>query len=116
MTKLHLTLFISLFSFFLFSQTKKVATESIADCEGAMNIFKSGDYTLQFTGDNGEKNELSNYPSLTDFSDDNVVWVTYIAENDGVLSLDASVTENYLQMVIFEETSNICIELSKGIA
>lgn len=116
MTKLHLTIFISLFSFLLFSQTKKVATESISDCEGAMNIFKSGDYTLQFTGDSGEKKELSNYPSLSDFSDENVIWVSYIAENDGVLSLEASLTQDYLQMAIFEETSNICIELSKGIA
>lgn len=116
MTKLHLTIFISLFSFLLFSQTKKVETESISDCEGAMNIFKSGDYTLQFTGDSGDKQEIANYPSLTDISDENIIWVSYIAENDGVLSLEASLTQDYLQMVIFEETSNICIELSKGIA
>jgi len=117
MTKLHLSIFISLFSLTLFSQTKKVSAESIADCAGAVNLFKSGDYTIQFTGTGGNTDELSGYPSLTDVSDNNLVWVSYIAEFDGMLSFDASISQDYLQMIVFEETtSNICIELPKGIA
>lgn len=117
MTKLLVTIYISLISTLLFSQTKKVDAESIADCSGAMNLFKSGNYTIQFTGSSGNHQELANYPSLSDISDDNLVWISYIAENDGVLSFDASITQDFLQMIVFEEVgSNICNELLKGSA
>lgn len=117
MTKLNLTIFLALYSFIVFSQGKKISAESISDCGGAMNIFKSGNYSIQFTGDGGKTNELVNYPSLKDISDDNIVWISYIAENEGTLSFDASISQNFLQMIVFIETkSNICIELSNGTA
>lgn len=117
MTKLTLTIFIAFCTTLIFAQSKKVATESIADCAGAMNIFKSGNYTLQFTGGPGNIKELANYPSLTDVSDQNIIWVSYIAENDGLLNFEATIPQDYLQMIVFQETtSNICVELSKGIA
>lgn len=117
MVNLRLTIVFVLFSAFLFSQAKKIETYSIADCEGAVNIFKSGNYSVQFTGSGGKKVELSNYPSLTDVSETNIVWVSYIAPSDGVLSLNASLANDYIQMVLFEETEkNICNEFQSGIA
>lgn len=117
MKKLHLLLFISLFSFTLFSQLKKADAESIADCSGAINIFRSGNYSLQFTGSLGNYAELINYPSLTDVSDENLVWVSFIPEYDGTLSFEASLDQDFLQMVVFEEMkSNICLELANGAA
>lgn len=117
MTKIRLTIFLTLLSTLLFAQAKKPAVESIADCSGAMNIFKSGSYTLQFTGTSGNSKELESYPSLAEIGDANLIWVSYIAENDGQLSFDASIAQDYLQMVIFQEiTSNICVELPKGVA
>lgn len=117
MAKLYLTLFISFFSLVLFSQTKKVATDPISDCSGSMNIFNSGVYSIQFTGGPGNYRELISYPSLSSIPEDNLIWISYIAEQDGTLSFDASIPQDYLQMIIFEETSsNICYELSRGIA
>ncbi|MEN9440331.1 MAG: hypothetical protein RLZ33_407 [Bacteroidota bacterium] len=117
MVNLRLIIVFVLFSTFLFSQAKKIETFSIADCEGAVNIFKSGNYSVQFTASGGQKPELSNYPSLTDISENNIVWISYIAPSDGVLSLKASLPNDYLQMVIFEEMeNNICSELPRGVA
>lgn len=117
MIRLSITLFILSLSTLLFSQTKKAPVSSIADCEGAMNIFKSGSYSIQFTGTPGNTLELANYPSLSTISDQNLVWITFIADEDGTLSFDATISQDYLQMVVFDEmTSNVCVELSKGIA
>ena len=46
MAKIHLTLLILLLTSLLFAQDKKVAASTLADCEGAMNIFKSGKYSI----------------------------------------------------------------------
>lgn len=117
MTKIYLTFLYVLLTASLFAQAKKTGSSSLADCEGAMNIFKSGKYSIQFTGSGGEKQEFSNYPSLKDISDLNTVWVSFIPEYDGVLSLDASISQDYLQMVIFEEdVKDVCLELGSGIA
>lgn len=117
MTKVHLTLIISLFSLTLLSQTRKAGNTAISDCSGAINIFKSGNYSIQFTGEGGAVDELSNYPSLTDMNTQNIIWISYIAENDGLLSFDASITQGELQMVLFAENKmNICNALSLGSA
>lgn len=117
MLRLSLTIFILSLSSLLFSQTKKPVAASIADCEGAMNIFKSGNYSIQFTGSPGNTLELANYPSLSAISDQNLIWVTFIADEDGTVSFDASISQDYLQMIIFDEmTSNVCVELSRGVA
>ena len=82
-----------------------------------MNIFKSGKYSIQFTGTAGAKNEFSNYPSLISVSDLNTAWVSFIPEYDGILSFDASVSQNFLKMVVFiEDKNDICLDLGKGIA
>jgi outer membrane protein OmpA-like peptidoglycan-associated protein len=47
----------------------------------------------------------------------NIIWVSYIADNDGVLSFNANINQGDLQMVIFLETkTNICSALSTGSA
>lgn len=116
MTKIYLTFLMSLFSTVFFAQPKK-SGESISDCLGAMNLFKSGKYAIQFAGSGGSEKEFANYPSLSELSDENVVWLSFIAEYDGTLSLTASLKQDYLQMVIFEEgRTDICGEIGKGIA
>ena len=84
--KLTLSIFSFLLTFSLFAQAKKIEMNSIADCDGAVNIFKSGKYSIQFTGVAGAKNEFSNYPSLISVSDLNTAWVAFIPEYDGILS------------------------------
>lgn len=112
-----LSIFSILLVFSLFAQAKKIESASIADCEGAMNIFKSGKYSIQFTGTAGAKNEFSNYPSLSSVSDLNTAWISFIPEYDGILSFDASISQNYLKMVVFiEDKNDICLDLGKGIA
>lgn len=117
MTRVLLTIFLSLTFLCIQAQTEKVQSESIADCEGAINVFKSGNYSIQFTGKPGYVDDLLNYPSLSDISSKNIVWVSFIADADGVLTLDATINENFIQMIIFQETtSNVCVELSNGTA
>jgi outer membrane protein OmpA-like peptidoglycan-associated protein len=117
MVKLILTILTIFTTTLLFAQGKKAGGESIADCQGAMNLFKSGKYSIQFTGAGGTNREFANYPSLSDFSDENTAWVSFIPEYDGTLSLNASVSQGYVQMVIFEEDKrDICIDLSDGAA
>ena len=117
MIRALLTIFLILTFATLHAQTEKEQSESIADCEGAVNLFKSGNYSIQFTGKPGYIDDLMNYPSLSDISSKNIVWISYIADADGVLTLDAQINENFLQMIIFQETtSNVCVELSNGTA
>lgn len=115
--KLVFSIIFILFTVSLFAQAKKIENASLADCEGAMNIFKSGKYSIQFTGSSGAKNEFSNYPSLSTISDLNTVWISFIPDYDGVLSFEASIAQNSLKMVLFiEEKNDICLDLNKGIA
>lgn len=117
MTKILLSILFLITSVALFAQGTKSGGETVADCSGAMNIFKSGKYTIQFTGSGGNIKEFANYPSLTDVSDLNVVWAAFIPEYDGTLSLNASIGQDYLQMVIFEEgKKDICLEIGSGVA
>ena len=117
MIRTLLTIFLIFTFSTLHAQTEKEQSESIADCEGAVNLFKSGEYSIQFTGKPGFIDDLMNYPSLSDISSKNIIWISYIADNDGVLTLDAQINENFLQMIIFQETtSNVCVELSNGTA
>jgi outer membrane protein OmpA-like peptidoglycan-associated protein len=117
MIRALLTIFLILTFATLHAQTEKEQSESIADCEGAVNLFKSGNYSIQFTGKPGYLDDLTNYPSLSEISSKNIVWISYIADADGVLTLDAQINENFLQMLIFQETtSNVCVELSNGTA
>lgn len=117
MIKILLTISIVLQLFNLIAQSDSEQSESIADCEGAVNLFTNGNYSIQFPGKPGYIDDLLNYPSLADISSKNIVWISYIAESDGVVTFNASISENYLQMIVFQEmTNNVCLELSNGTA
>jgi outer membrane protein OmpA-like peptidoglycan-associated protein len=103
--------------FSLIGQTEKELSESIGDCEGAVNLVANGSYSVQFPGKPGYVDDLLNYPSLSGVSGKNTVWISYTAESDGIINMSASVSDNYLQMIVFEEnTENICSDLSRGTA
>ncbi len=117
MTKVLLTIVVSLFSFLIFSQTKKAGNDPFSDCSGAVNIFKSGSYSLQFTGGSGLVDELINYPSLADMNNKNIIWVSFIADDDGILSFNANIDQGEIQMVLFiEGETNVCNALTSGSA
>ena len=72
---------------------------------------------MQFTGEGGFVDEFSNYPSLSDMNTKNIIWVSYIADNDGTLSFNANVNQGDLQMILFiESKTNICNALTLGTA
>ena len=117
MRKYLLTALIFLVSLLSSAQGRRNNLDQIGDCEGAINIFKSGDYTLQFPGNGGLFDEFSAYPSLSDLSKSNVIWLTYIADYSGTLTLSTEIDQNYIQMVVFEEgAGDICQELALGSA
>lgn len=117
MEKLLLTALIVCLSLLASAQGKRNNLEQIGDCEGAVNIFKSGDYTLQFPGNGGLFDEFEAYPSLSDVSKGNVIWLTFIADYTGTLTITNEIDQNYIQMVVFEEgAGDICQELAMGTA
>jgi outer membrane protein OmpA-like peptidoglycan-associated protein len=117
MNRRFISILLILFSISIHLQAQKTQSESIADCEGAVNLFKSGNYSIQFTGKPGYIDDLSNYPSLTAISANNVIWISFIADEDGVVTFEAEINQNFLQMIVFEETKgDVCAELTKGTA
>ena len=116
MTKIVI-LFVSLhLSTFLFSQAMELIDMPPNSCEGAVNIFNNGTFSLEFTGDNGEP-YIAGYPSLSNVTEENTLWCSYIANEDGELSFTASTESEYLQMVVFQqEEKGICEELRNGYA
>lgn len=84
-------------------------------CEGAINIFESGNFQMQFNG--GSDNSFTSYPSLNVIDSKNTLWCSYIAPEAGTIKMNAHVASGYLQMVIFEQDfDDICGEISMGVA
>jgi len=84
-------------------------------CEGAINIFESGNYQLQFNG--GSDNSFTSYPSLSVIDSENTLWCSYIAPEAGSIKMNAHVATGFVQMVIFEQDfDDICGEISMGVA
>jgi outer membrane protein OmpA-like peptidoglycan-associated protein len=110
MFKVFITILFLTLNFSLISQSKKGEAKSFSECMGAIEINNTGAYSFQFTGTKEEKLDLKNYPSLKDFSKTNLIWVTFFAEEDGILFLDASVNTNYLQMAVFDENDTYSCE------
>ena len=83
---------------------------------GAINIFENGDFKLQFTGKRSSTS-LEAYPSLIEVSNDNLIWVNFIAPENGKLTFNASVESDYLQMIVFDEMNgDICGEIKQGVS
>jgi outer membrane protein OmpA-like peptidoglycan-associated protein len=107
-------LYISFFNFAnFFSQMDK----GISDCEGAINIFQSGSFSLQFPPKSGIVNDLSEYPSLSSISEKNSIWCTFIAPSNGLISLTAWIKKGGLKLIVFQQQKkDICDEIHKGAA
>jgi outer membrane protein OmpA-like peptidoglycan-associated protein len=106
------------FCFFLKAQDYNGKSESIADCEGAMNIIEPGTFSIQFTGKAGRENDLINYPSLNLTPETNSIWISFISPFHGYLTMDANILDKVgLQMIIFEQTDeNPCAEIHSGLS
>ncbi|MDX2359919.1 MAG: OmpA family protein [Crocinitomicaceae bacterium] len=85
-------------------------------CFGAINIFESGDFQLQFTGEKSN-NIIEPYGSLSDIEVSNQLWCAFIAPAGGELTFEASKKTGFVQMVVFaEEQGDICGEIANGSA
>src|SRR3989338_6049709 len=116
MTKLAILLISTAFATVLFAQKKVNAPEAMNTCIGAVNIFDNGEFQLQFTGNKGNS-LLASYPSLATVSTDNQLWCTFIAPASGEVTFNASLTNGFVQFVVFkQEQKDICGEIEKGIA
>ncbi len=106
------------FCFSIYAQDYNGKSESIADCEGAMNIIEPGTFSIQLTGKAGRENDLSNYPSLAQTPETNSIWLSFIAPFHGYLTIDAALLDHVgLQMLIFEQSDqNPCAEIHSGLA
>lgn len=91
-------------------------SDAINSCVGAVNIFENDDYTLQFPGKRNETIQ-DNYPFLADKLNENQVWCSYVAPEDGELDFSASVKSGFLQMILFkEDRKDICEEIGSGVS
>jgi outer membrane protein OmpA-like peptidoglycan-associated protein len=114
MSKIILILFLFFLNFvYCFSQIEN----GISDCEGAINIFQSGSFSLQFPEKGGVINDISEYPSLSNISEKNSIWCTFIAPSNGYINLNAEIKKGFLKMIIFQQQKkDICDEIHKGAA
>lgn len=103
-----------LFSLLSFGQ-EETTSESISDCTGATNILQAGSFSTQFTGKGGMYKDFEAYPSLSSNKELNSLWYSFKASYDGRFTLDATVSEGTLQMIIFEaQTSEACQDIYDG--
>lgn len=111
-------LFVTLFVFistFVWAQTPKIVSDNIADCAGATAILTAGKYSLQFTGENGNINDLDAYPSLKSINEKNSIWCSYTAQSDGRLSLEAFIPDGKIQFIAFQnESDDVCEGIYNG--
>ncbi|MBI1836240.1 MAG: OmpA family protein [Flavobacteriia bacterium] len=115
----RLILYIILFTCcnLIYSQDYNGVSDAISDCDGAMNIIEPGTFSIQLTGKAGRDNDLKNYPALSNLTETNSIWCTFIAPFHGFLNIDASLLEGNLQMAIFDQASeDPCQEIKTGIA
>lgn len=116
MTKLNILLFL-LGLLVIFNSRAADDVIKYNHCNGAINIFENGDFELQFTGDKSGNGLNETYPSLSALDGDNFIWVSFIAPADGELSFEASIDDDFIQMVVFEEDrKDICSEINQGIS
>lgn len=99
----------------LIAQENPNLSDAISDCSGASNILQPGSYNLQFTAKGGTVKDFAAYPSLSNVPEKNSLWCSFKAPYNGRLTLQASVSEGTLQMVVFEnETKDVCDDIYKG--
>lgn len=115
----HTLLILSLLflSFTADAQREDKRREPVNTCNGAVNIFEDGDFRLQFQAAGEDHNIIATYSSLSDLSVENLIWVSFVAPHTGELSFNASIEDDFLQMVVFmKERNGICEEIHNGVA
>ena len=99
------------------SQYQHENAADIADCVGAANLLAPGTYSMQFTGSYGKTKDLSAYPSLKDINEKNTIWTVFTAPFDGRLNLEATLSEGFPQLVVFQtEKGDLCNAVLQGTA
>jgi outer membrane protein OmpA-like peptidoglycan-associated protein len=111
------TICISLILLFNFVNSFSQMDKGISDCEGAINIFQSGSFSLQFPSKGGVDNDFSEYPSLSSVSEKKSIWFTFIAPSNGYVSLSAEIKKGNLKMIVFQQQKkDLCEEIHRGTA
>ena len=110
------TIALVIFIFFTIGSYAQSHNASISACMGALNIFKTGSYDVQFTGDKLHPNQLESYQALSERTDlFNPVWISFIAPADGVVSFEAISNDSFIKFIVFEQVkNNICQEVLDG--
>lgn len=111
----RLTILSILLSTLCFGQRKTDALD-IADCYGGVFIDHPGDFTLQFTGRIGDKEDIQAFPSLTSkIQETNSLWSSFVAPFDGTFFMKAYAAQGSMDFVVFKaDNSDLCSAVESG--
>jgi outer membrane protein OmpA-like peptidoglycan-associated protein len=100
----------------LVGQSNTLASNMISDCDGSVNLSRSGNFTLQFPGNAGILDDLAYYPNLTRLvKETNVIWITFEAPYDGELTFAAFSSTSPISMVVFGvSVTDACTDIYEG--
>ena len=102
---------------YVFSHKGGFESSLMSDCEGALNLFQSGTFSLQFAATGGLINDFSEYPSLNSVPEKNSIWCTFIAPTNGFVSLTAEIKKGFVKMIVFQQQKkDLCDEIHRGTA
>jgi len=88
---------------------------NVADCDGGIFIDRPGNYTLEFTGNNGEKEELGAFASLDKINEVNTLWCSFSAPFDGFFTLKAFAEGSAMDLLVFKsENQDFCEGILSG--
>lgn len=88
----------------------------VSDCYGGAFIDRPGDFTLQFTGRAGDKDDIQAFPSLTSkMSETNSLWASFVAPYDGLFLMTAFALKGNMDFVVFKAPNqDICQAVESG--
>ena len=88
----------------------------VSDCYGGAFIDRPGDFTMQFTGRAGDKDDITAFPSLTSkMSETNSLWASFVAPYDGLFLMEAFAEKGSVDFVVFKANNNdICQAIESG--
>lgn len=97
------------------SAQRNIDAANVADCDGGIYIDRPGNYTLEFTGGNGEKEELGAFASLDKIEETNTLWCSFSAPFDGFFTLKAFAEGSAMDLLIFKsEDQDFCEGILSG--
>ena len=112
--KTKFTILLLLFAFITNAQ-RNVDAANVADCDGGIFIDRPGNYTLEFTGNTGEKEELGAFASLDKINESNTLWCSFSAPFDGFFTLKAFAEASALDLLVFKsENQDFCEGILSG--